>query len=320
MSTPALDCLCAGIVVADHVCAPLARLPAPGELLLTERMDLAVGGNAANVAIDLATLGPSVGLVGAVGDDIFGRFVSETLSAASVNVDRVRTIAGCDTSGTLVVNTLQEDRRFIHSLGANARFTGAELTREVIASARMLYVGGYLVSEAMSPDLLAQAFQTARELGVTTILDVVLPGPGEYVPRLKPVLPWVDVFLPNTDEATLLTGETQSTRQAEILHTWGPRTVVVTCGENGAILLSEESRLRVESCKVPVIDGTGSGDAFTAGFIHGLLDEQSPAECLRRGSGMGAGCVQSIGASTGAFTAGQLAKFCATHPLEVSNW
>src|SRR6267154_1009654 len=89
MSEPS-DVLCAGIIVADHVCAPIPHLPAAGELVTTERMLLTIGGCAANVAVDLVKMGVRAAVVGRVGGDIFGRVVAEMLGQAGVDVSALR--------------------------------------------------------------------------------------------------------------------------------------------------------------------------------------------------------------------------------------
>ena len=83
-SNEPIDCLSVGILVADHLCDPIERAPAAGELVLCPRLPLSIGGCAANVAIDLARLGVSVGVVGCVGQDYFGRFILDTLAAAGI--------------------------------------------------------------------------------------------------------------------------------------------------------------------------------------------------------------------------------------------
>ncbi len=146
---PDIDCLSVGILVADYGCAPIAHVPAAGELLLTESLSLSIGGCASNVAVDLARQEVRVGAVGYVGDDIFGRFVTETLEAARVDTRSVRRLAGVGTSGTLIINVAGQDRRFIHTFGANARFTAADIPLEHVRAARVLYVGGYLLMPAL---------------------------------------------------------------------------------------------------------------------------------------------------------------------------
>lgn len=319
MSEKSWDCLCAGIVVADHVCAPVARMPHAGELILTERMELSVGGCAANVSVDLAKLGRNVAMLGFVGNDAFGAFVRQTMQTAGVNCEQLLSSSTRETSGTLVVNCAGEDRRFIHSIGSNAEFTGQELTPERIATARVLYLGGYLLCQELAADHVAQAFRTARELGVMTILDVVVPCAGDYWPRVAEVLPFTDVFLPNTDEAEAITGLTDPHQQAQKFRDAGARTVAITCGETGAVLLSEKGNWQSGRFDVSVIDGTGSGDAFAAGFIHGLLADADPETCLQWGSALGASCVQSVGATTGVFTNEKLREFCEGNQLQIQR-
>src|SRR5438876_7517125 len=107
------DVLCAGIIVADHVCTPIAHLPAAGELVMTDRMLLTIGGCAANVAVDLAKMGVRAAVVGRVGDDVFGRVVADLLGAAGVDISAVKVTPGAETSQTLIVNVAGQDRRFI---------------------------------------------------------------------------------------------------------------------------------------------------------------------------------------------------------------
>ncbi len=317
MTEPRLDCLCAGIIVADHVCAPVERLPQAGELVLSDRLDLTLGGCASNVAVDLARLELNVGIVGRVGDDIFGRFVREVLQDAGVHCEGLSVSETAETSGTLVVNTQGADRRFIHSIGANGELTGREVTAADIDRTRLLYLGGYCLIDSLQPQTVADLFATARQSGVITVLDVVLSGPGEYWDRLNPVLPWTSVFVPNADEARLLTGLDDPVDQATALHTAGAERVIVTCGGDGLIVVDADQRLRVEAYAVEAVDSTGGGDAFVAGYVLGLLDQQDVASCLRYGSAMGAHCVRQIGATSGAPTADQLRKFVATHDLPI---
>lgn len=312
------DCLCVGIVVADHACTPISSLPAAGELRMAERLRLAIGGCAANVAVDLSKLGRNVGVVGCVGDDVFGQFVHESLNEAGVDTAHLLRTPETDTSGTLIINVEGEDRRFVHAFGANAVFDGSELSDDLLSSAPLLYLGGYLLLPGLSVAVVTDAFARAQAAGVRTVLDVVVPEPTGLWQKLEPILPYTDLFLPNADEAKLITGLDDPIAQAEQFHAAGAKTVVITCGEEGAILVSDQTRLRSEVFRVPFIDGTGSGDAFVAGYIHGLLNNRSPDECLRLGSALGASCVGQTGATQGVFSREELEAFLQTHSLQVS--
>ena len=314
-----LDVLCFGIIVSDHLCLPISHLPRAGELVLSPRFELTIGGNAANVSTDLAKLGVKVGVVGLVGKDVFGRHVRESLEATGVDCRLLCESATSQTSQTLIVNVHGEDRRFVHTAGANADFEADQVTPDMVRDCRVLFLGGYLLAEKPPVENVTRLFQAAREAGIPTLLDVVVPGPGNYWPRLRPVLALTDVFMPNEDESVLLTGETDPWRQAEAFRSAGARTVIVTRGGHGCVILSEEGRFVAEAHQVPFVDGTGSGDAFVSGYILGLLRGLNTLDCVRQGSAMGASCVRSTGATTGVFNASELADFLATHPLTITQ-
>lgn len=316
---PKIDCLCAGILVADYVCEPIARVPGPGELAMSDQLSLAIGGCASNVAVDLRKLGVTVQIAGRVGQDVLGRFVRETLESAGVNTSLLLDTHGYKTSGTLVINVKGEDRRFIHAFGANAAFDGSEVTPEAIHSARVLYLGGFFLMPRLGAPQVARMFREAREAGVTTVLDVVIPDPRECWPQLAAVLPWTDVFLPNTDEAQQITGLTDPLQQAEQFRQAGAGTVVITCGGRGSVLVNSSQRLRGGVFAADFVDGTGSGDAFSAGYILGLLQNEPPVRCLEIGSALGASCVRQSGATTGVFTGAELEQFLARQRLPVET-
>ena len=147
-----------------------------------------------------------------------------------------------------------------------------------------------------------------------------MPPPGEPWNKLAAVLAETDVFLPNSDEAAVLTGSTDPAEQARRLADTGAGTVVVTCGEAGSVVVSGPERLRVRSHQVDYKGGTGAGDAFDAGFIAGLLRGEDLSGCLRWGSAVGASCVRSISATEGVFTRPEAEAFLRDHPLEVERF
>src|SRR3954471_2858064 len=103
------DVLCAGIIVADHVCTPISHLPAAGELVMADGMLLTIGGCAANAAVDLAKMDVNAAVVGRVGEDIFGRIVTDLLDESGIDVSLVKVSEKYDTSQTLIVNVQGQD-------------------------------------------------------------------------------------------------------------------------------------------------------------------------------------------------------------------
>src|SRR5579864_380714 len=162
------DVLCAGIIVADHVSSPIAHLPAAGELVLADQLLLTIGGCAANVAVDLVKLGISAAVVGRVGADVFGRVVADMLRERRVDVSALQISPDLDTAQTLIVNVAGQDRRFIHTFGANALFAASDVTPDLATRCRVLYLGGYLLMNGLEPAALAGVFAAARRAGART--------------------------------------------------------------------------------------------------------------------------------------------------------
>ncbi len=147
-----------------------------------------------------------------------------------------------------------------------------------------------------------------------TVLDVVILRPANYWPFLEPVLPWTDVFLPNNDEGETITG--LRIRGTGALLSSDRREVgddhVRRSGSRGGL---SGRNIRAGRFDVEPVDGTGSGDAFAAGYIHALLEGADVAGCVRTGIGLGASCVRATGATTGVFNASELAEFLKSRHL-----
>ncbi len=313
------EVLCTGIIVADHVSSPISHLPAAGELVMADRLLLTIGGCAANAAVDLWKMGVRASVVGRVGDDVFGRVVADMLREHGVDVSAVTISPGADTSQTMIVNVAGQDRRFIHTFGANGEFRAADIPLDRLARCRVLYLGGYLLMPKVKQEELIPVFAAARKAGAKTVLDVATPGPGEYLSRLEKLLPEVDVFLPNNHEAELITGERDPVRQAELFRRLGAGTAVITMGAEGAVLVSGQARLRSGVFPVTFVDGSGGGDAFDAGYIYGLLNHWEPEDCLRVASALGASCVRAIGTTPGVFTRSECEEYLNEHTLPMET-
>lgn len=286
---------------------------------MTDGLELTIGGCAANVAVDLSRLGRRVAIGGRVGDDPLGRFVVDALAAENVDCSTVSVSQTSQTSGTLVVNVAGEDRRFIHSVGANVEFSGRELSQDVLRTSKIVYVGGFGLNAALSGENVAELFRTVRAAGGVTALDVVIGDPSVMRKMLEPALPETDLFFPNTDEARLILGESDPVKQATAFREMGAKTVAITCGGEGLILISPEERLRASAYKMTCVDGTGGGDAFVAGYLYGVLRGAGTRDCLQYGSAMGASCVRAMGATTAVFNSDEIEAYVAANKLTVET-
>lgn len=292
--------VCAGIVVADLFVPPLPRLPEPGELVATDDFVVETGGCAANAAIALARLGVRPAVVAKVGDDVFGDFVENELSAAGIDVGGIGRDPELGTSKTVIIPVNGEDRRYIHTFGANAALCAADLAPAIATAPDAIYIGGFLVLPALRQDELAGQLRRAGQAGVRIVFDVVAPaGRTLSLDDVATVLPVVDYFVPNDDEAAALTGESDPHRQAERLRDLGADTVIVTMGERGLVAMSPEETIELPAPGIDVLDPSGAGDAFAAGLVYGLLQGWGLRRCLEFASVIGAAACTKLGCTAG---------------------
>ncbi|WP_158563978.1 carbohydrate kinase family protein [Jiangella anatolica] len=294
--------VCAGQVVADLFVPPLAALPEAGELVTTGDMLSGVGGCSANTAVALASFGVRTLLSVVVGADAAGDWVRAHLAAKGLDVSGVVTSDRLATSQTVILPVTGQDRRYLHAVGANAEYSAAHAAA-VAAGARVLVIGGFLSLPGLTTPDVAALLAQARAAGTRTVLDVVIPhGTRDAAERLAPVLPHVDCFTPNDDEARLLTGETDPHRQAATLLDWGAASVVITRGPDGAVYADREQVVAVRPLPVAVVDGSGAGDAFTAGLVFGLVHDWPVERRLRFAAAAGASVTRALGTTTSLFS------------------
>ena len=314
--------VCAGILVADLFVPPLERLPIGGDLVATEDFLVQPGGCAANTAISLAKLGISVSVVGKVGMDIFGDAVERDLQTNGVRTDALRRSSTQGTSKTVILPVIGEDRRYIHTIGANADLTVEDISVPLVMQAKVFALGGYCVLPRLDPQSIATLLNNMRENGVRTMLDVVVPASTDHptLDNLRPILPFIDVFMPNIEEAAILTGETDPEKQAELFLHAGCTIAIITKGEHGALLMSAQETLEAPAFPVEVVDVSGAGDAFVAGFIVGLLEQWTMADSLRFASLIGASACTHLGCTGGVFTRSEAEKYLQLHQLPITSF
>ena len=302
-------CLSAGILFADVGCAPIDHAPSPGELVQTEKVELSLGGCASNVAINLAKLEVPTGLCGCVGDDAFSDYIVSSLEHPFVDVSGVSRVPGMSPGCSLIVNVRNEDRRFVSTTGANARFSLSSAPEAWTREAEILYVGGYLMMERLEDESTIEYFKRFQSRGGKTMLDLVLYGSRPYWPAIKPLLPYVDYFMPNDDEGRAVTGCADPVDQAKFFADAGAKTTVITCGDRGSLYYSSSEKFWADIFRTEFVGGTGSGDAFDAGFISGLLDGCDSYETMKRATAQGMSCVRHGSATQSVFTKSESEEF-----------
>ena len=293
------EVVCVGILVADVWGRPIDSQPEHGRLMLVDEIGLGVGGCAANTGLGLAKLGVDTGLMGKVGDDGFGEFVREEIGAHGIDTSGIRTTTERGTSATMIMVDSAGERTFMHSIGANATVRPADIDMDQVAAAEIFDFAGALVMPGFDGEPAASVMRAAQQAGTTTCLDTVWDDTGRWMELLEPVLPHTDMFLPSLAEAVEVTGETEPEQVAAVLMDHGVKTVGLKMGEDGCYVRTADREVRVPAYEVDVVDGTGSGDAFVAGFIVGTLRGWDLEDVARFANAVGALCVTAPGTTAG---------------------
>ena len=308
--------LCVGDMVADIFASPLARLPEPGELVLTDRIAVFPGGNALNTAVALRRLGEQVIVAGSVGNDALGRLLLDQMQTQGLDVRGVRREPAGRTASTFILRAEGED---IHSLGVAATFSGEHVSPELIPHNGVMLVGGYLKLGAWNDKVLAGLMCHARQRNCTVVLNICIAQDSGVDPgRCLSLLEHVDVFVPNEDEACILTGETVPARQAKALRRAGARVVVITRGGQG--LYADDGKRAVEMgiFQVPLVDPSGCGDCFNAGLIAGLLRSWDIVHALEFASAVGAIGATALGCTDGVPSFAKVERFLKENKIKIS--
>jgi sugar/nucleoside kinase (ribokinase family) len=157
-----MEVVCAGNLVADIFANPIVALPAAGQLGLTEGFLFGAGGCATNVAACLRRLGRAAKVLGKVGNDAFGNLVIEDLKRLGIDASSVSRSRTHPTSGTVIINVIGEERRYIHCIGANADFSFSDIDCLALNGARALYLGGYMAMPRFGAQDLIELFREAK--------------------------------------------------------------------------------------------------------------------------------------------------------------
>jgi sugar/nucleoside kinase (ribokinase family) len=260
---------------------------------------IAPGGSAANFAVGAARAGARVTFFGCVGDDVAGRLLVAELERAGV-VAAVRVVRGGATGHVLVMVGADGpgSSRMVSDPGASALLAPSDLDADVLASADVVHVTGYSWLRAGPGPAARAAVERARAGAAVVSFD---PGPAHLLTaygraRLAAdlVASPVDVLLPNLDEGGAMTGEAEPRAIVRALRTLAP-LVVLKCGAAGAIVAWGDHVEEVPAAPAEVIDTTGAGDAFAAGFAVDYATTRDPLSAARAGARAAAAVVARVG-------------------------
>lgn len=249
------------------------------------------GGSAGNTVCALAALGANPGFIGKVGQDETGAFFGDTLRQRGVNA----LLATCDLPSGIASTFISTDgeRTFGTYLGAAATLRAEDLSRKMFAGYNYLYIEGYLLQDH---DLMLRAVQLAKEEGLQVCLDMasynVVEAERDFFDQL--IVKYVDIVFANESEALAYTGKTPHEALEEIASKCS--IAVVKTGKEGSLVKKGTEVIQLLSCPVNnVLDTTGAGDFYAAGFMYGLTCGYSLEKCVQISTILATAVIQEVG-------------------------
>jgi sugar/nucleoside kinase (ribokinase family) len=289
---------CLGVAVLDALSGPLERYPTPrvDTQVVTERLVIAPGGGAANTASALARMGLSAALFSKIGEDAAGAFLLRQLADCGVDTTGVCVSQHDATPFTFVGVHPGGDRTFIHTPGANRTLSLTDLDTDALLASAWLVYQDFWVLPGIDGESGAALLADARRRGVVTLLDECW-GLGPDREAWELMLPHCDYALPSLDDMQAIYPGASAEEVADVLLARGARAAVIKMGARGCLVATPSMRARVPALPASVVDATGAGDCWDAGFVAGLIEGRDVVAAARIGNACAAFCLEAMGAA-----------------------
>jgi sugar/nucleoside kinase (ribokinase family) len=290
--------VCMGAHILDVLVRPVTAIPPGQDTTLVEQMRMTAAGTAAGTALTFAKLGASVRTAGAIGADPAGDVLLALLDRANIDTCLVVRKPDAATSMSVLPIRPNGERPALHLLGANLSYTLDDVDWGAVAAADHIHLGGV---EMLGPDFAARVLKHAKDNGVTTSVDLIAPGGMGTFDLIGPAMAFTDLLLPNEDQVLGFTGASDLDEGCRRLLDAGAGLLAVTCGADGAMIVTREGTQRVPAFMVDVVDTTGCGDAFSAGFVYATRIGRSPRDAAVLGNAVAALVAGGLGSDHGDF-------------------
>jgi sugar/nucleoside kinase (ribokinase family) len=287
-----------GVHVLDVLVRPVDQLPEGlGELV--EEIKITAAGAAGGTAVTLAKLGAEVRSAGAIGSDATGEMLVSLLEHGGVDTKALLRRSDVSTSASVLPIRSNGDRPALHVVGANATYGPGDVDWGALGDdVTHLHLGG---PEFMGGDAAAEILAAAQERGIATSADILAPGDPGLLEWIAAALPHLDLLLPNQEQVLGFTGADDLAAGCHALRDRGVACVAATAGAEGAMVVDENGITTVPAFPIEVVDTTGCGDAFSAGFLRGRSLGGDAASSARLGCAAASFVAEGLGSDFGEF-------------------
>ena len=288
--------LCVGLTVCDILIKPVDMNTLTKDTTKADIIDICLGGDACNVAINLASLGIESILLSAVGTDYFGDFIINNLKNLNISTEYIikKTEA---TSKSAVLITANGDRTFVSEKGACHNLNINDISDKILEKFDILYFGSMGDLSNFDNGQLVNLLKKAKAFGMKTVLDVTGSDISNLIDTANKSFKYLDYFIPSLQEAKQLSKKENIAEYIKHFKNLGVKNTIIKLGKEGCALEKDDTYITLAPFDADRIDTTGAGDAFVSGFIAALCNNLDIEECCQIGNYAGSIAIQNVGAN-----------------------
>lgn len=254
--------------------------------------------------------------MGKLGKDETGDFLLRCLRDRGVDTSQIiQSSAG--RTGICVVMSFPHEYAMASFPGIRETFCLEEVNLNYVRTAKHMHMSSFYLQPALRPGC-QKLFRMAKEAGMTTSLDPDVDPSGEWNGGMLEVLPYVDIFLPNEQEAAKISGQANATEALNTLSKLA-RTVVIKRGARGVLTKCGGSIVEAPGFLIQPVDTTGAGDSFNAGFVSQFIQRAPLVDSVAWGNACGALSTRLLGGTEGFPTRNEVQQFFAEHAEELEK-
>ena len=278
------DVICAGQAIIDCIIKSREEKPYKENVFRAKAIELHTGGDALNEAMALSSMGYDAALVCGLGNDLAGSVIIDESAKYAIDTERVRIVRGMPTP---VANLNVADDGSRHSVNSPATdLNGYSIAKEDLAGAKIVSFASLFRPPFADLQYTADLIKYAKAQGSVICADSKLPlSEGKYIEHLGDALPMIDYFFPNEKEAAYYSNKASFEEAADFFRNLGIKNVIIKAGAEGCFVSGTDGTFTIPAVTVDdVVDTTGAGDNFVAGFISGLLKGEGLYDCALLGT------------------------------------
>jgi sugar/nucleoside kinase (ribokinase family) len=288
-----------GLFILDILGRPISRIPDRGNVEFIDEIRLTVAGTAGGTVVDTAKLGLRSLAVGAVGEDEKADFVLATLAKFGIDVSAMQRLASAPTSATILNVRPNGERPALHVRGASDHFDVPPVMYDQVFDAPIVHLGGTGLLKKLDGPRSVALLREAKARNRIVTFDLIAAS-AETAGLVLPLLPHIDYFMPSIEEARDMCGRASPNDCASFYLDAGAACCVFTLGAEGAFYAHKDgARLHVPAYAIDVVDTTGCGDGFDAGFIAALHHKMNPEQAVRFAQAAAALVASGLGSDAG---------------------